>query len=187
MRLLAAAALWVPLLAQTPSPTRSFDVIVTGGKIVDGSGGPWYFGDIGIAGDTIVAVGRLDRVPPGRHIEARGLAVAPGFIDIHPHARRGIFDDPAAQNYIRQGVTTLLEGNDGSSPLPLPPFFDRLRALGIAPNFGTFVGQGTIRQQVMGLVNRPATPEEIEKMRVLTRQAMRDGAFGLSTGLFYVP
>jgi dihydroorotase/N-acyl-D-amino-acid deacylase len=96
-------------------------------------------------------------------------------------------DDPYAQNYIRQGVTTLLEGNDGSSPFPLTPFLGQLQSLTIAPNFGTFVGQGTIRQQVLGLVNRSATADEIAKMRDLTRQAMREGAFGLSTGLFYVP
>jgi N-acyl-D-amino-acid deacylase len=115
------------------------------------------------------------------------MFVAPGFIDIHTHARRGIFLDPAAKNYIRQGVTTILEGPDGSSPLPIAPFLEKVGAAKIAPNFGTFAGQGSIREQVMGLVNRPATPEEIEKMRQITRQAMLDGAFGVTTGLFYVP
>jgi dihydroorotase/N-acyl-D-amino-acid deacylase len=120
-------------------------------------------------------------------IDANGLTAAPGFIDIHTHARRGIFQDPAAQNYIRQGVTTLIEGNDGSSPLPLAPFFEKLRSAHMAVNFGTFVGQGSIRQAVLGLENRRATPDEILKMKDITRQAMQDGALGLSSGLFYVP
>jgi N-acyl-D-amino-acid deacylase len=166
---------------------QSFDIVIRHAHIVDGSGNPWYQGDIGTKGDTIAAIGILDHAPAKLTIDAQGLTAAPGFIDIHTHARRGIFLDPAAQNYIRQGVTTLIEGNDGSSPLPLAPFFDKLAGIHMAVNFGTFVGQGSIRQAVLGLENRKATPEEIAKMKALTRQAMQDGAFGLSTGLFYVP
>ena len=154
---------------------------------MDGAGDPWFYGDIGIRGDTIAAIGQLDNAQSATNIDAKGLVVAPGFIDIHTHARRGIFLDPTAQNYIRQGVTTILEGNDGSSPLPLAPFFEKLSATPLAVNFGSFVGQGSIRQQVTGLENRKATPDEIGKMKELARQAMREGAFGLSSGLFYVP
>ncbi len=189
MRLYAIALLLyslVPLAAQN-QPASSYDLVIGGGRVVDGSGNPWYYGDLGIRGDAIVTIGNLEGVPAARRLDARGLVVAPGFIDIHTHSRRGILDDPYAQNYIRQGVTTLLEGNDGSSPFPLAPFLQQLQSLTIAPNFGTFAGQGTIRQQVLGLVNRPATADEIAKMRDLTRQAMREGAFGLSTGLFYIP
>ncbi len=164
-----------------------FDLVIANGRIIDGAGDPWYYGDVGITGDSIVAIGKLDTVPAGRRLDAKGMFVTPGFIDIHTHARRGIFLDPAAKNYIRQGVTTLMEGPDGSSPLPIAPFLEKVGALKIAPNFGTFAGQGSIREAVMGLVNRPATPEEIEKMRQITRQAMLDGAFGVTTGLFYVP
>lgn len=167
--------------------SQSFDVVITGGKIVDGSGDPWYYGDVAIRGDTIAAIGKFDAVSAARRLDAKGMVVAPGFIDIHTHARRGISLDPAAQNYTRQGVTTLLEGPDGSSPLPIAKFLSEIGALHLGPNFGTFAGQGSIRQSVMGLVNRPATPEEIEKMRQITRQAMLDGAFGVTTGLFYVP
>jgi len=162
-------------------------VVIHHARIVDGAGDPWFYGDIGIRGDTIAAVGQLDNAQSGANIDAKGLVVAPGFIDIHTHARRGIFLDPTAQNYIRQGVTTILEGNDGSSPLPLAPFFEKLSATPLAVNFGSFVGQGSIRQQVTGLENRKATPDEIGKMKELARQAMREGAFGLSSGLFYVP
>src|SRR5437660_1409947 len=164
-----------------------FDVLIQHARIVDGSGNPWYNGDIGIRGDSIVAIGRLDGSPAKLTIDAHGLTVAPGFIDIHTHARRGIFEDPSAQNYIRQGVTTLIEGNDGSSPLPLAPFFEKLGAVHMAPNFGSFVGQGIIRQQVLGLENRKATREEIDRMKEIAKQAMQDGALGLSSGLFYVP
>src|SRR5580692_3488764 len=164
-----------------------YDLIIANGRIVDGAGGPWYYGDVAIKSDSIVAVGKFDPKSAARTIDAKGMVVAPGFIDIHTHARRGIFTDPSAQNYIRQGVTTLMEGNDGSSPPSIAKFLADVAAAHPAPNFGTFAGQGTIRSQVMQLANRPATPDEIEKMRVLMRQAMLDGAFGMSTGLFYVP
>jgi N-acyl-D-amino-acid deacylase len=120
-------------------------------------------------------------------IDAAGKIVAPGFIDLHTHARRGIFEVPTAENYVRQGVTTIMEGPDGSSPLPIKPFLDRVAALRVSPNFGLFVGQGTIRDQVIGPINRKATAAELETMRGLVRTGMEDGAFGLSSGLFYVP
>ena len=166
---------------------QQFDVVITGGRVVDGSGDPWFYSDLGIKGDSIVALGNLTSSSAARRIDAKGLVVAPGFIDIHTHARRGIMQTPAAENYIRQGVTTLMEGPDGSSPLPISPFLAQVAAAHPAPNFGTFAGQGSIREAVMGLVNRPATPAEIEKMQAITRQAMLDGAFGVTTGLFYVP
>lgn len=171
------------LLAQS----SRFDVVIANGRIIDGAGDPWFYGDVGITGDSIAAIGKLDSATAGRRLDAKGMFVAPGFIDIHTHARRGIFLDPAAKNYIRQGVTTIFEGPDGSSPLPIAPFLEKVAAAKIAPNFGTFAGQGSIRQEVMGLVNRPATPAEIQEMRKVTRQAMLDGAFGVTTGLFYVP
>jgi dihydroorotase/N-acyl-D-amino-acid deacylase len=183
MRPILALIFGSVLFAQAPG----YDVLIVGGRIVDGAGDPWFYGDVGIRGDTIVAIGQLDGATARLRIEAKGLTVAPGFIDIHTHARRGIFEVPTAENYVRQGVTTLMEGQDGSSPLPLGPFLDKVRATPISVNFGSFVGQGSIRQQVIGLEDRKATPAEIRKMKDLTRQAMLEGAFGLSTGLFYVP
>src|ERR1017187_10361489 len=164
------------LLAQP----NQFDVLIAGAKVVDGSGNSWYYADVGIRGDTIAAVGLLPDATAAVRIDARNLVVAPGFIDIHSHGRRGIFDVPTAENYLREGVTTLIEGPDGSSPLPLKPFFERVAKTPISINFASMVGQGTIRQQVIGLANRKATPEEIAKMKDLAAQAMRDGAFGLS-------
>ena len=165
----------------------AYDLLIVNGRIVDGTGGPWYRANIAIDGDTIAAIGALPGAQATRTIDANGLVVAPGFIDIHTHARRGIFKVPTAENYVRQGVTTLMEGNDGSSPIPLAPFLAKLQATPISVNFGSFAGHGSIRAAVMGLENRKATLPEIEKMNELARQAMRDGAFGLSTGLFYVP
>jgi len=164
-----------------------YDVLIRNGRIVDGAGGSWYAADLAIQGDTIAAIGKLDGARARLVIDARGLIVAPGFIDIHTHARGRILDSPAAENYARQGVATLIEGQDGSSPLPLGPFLEKVAALPPALNLGMLVGQGTIRARVIGLENRKATPEEIARMCDLTRQAMQEGALGLSTGLFYVP
>lgn len=164
-----------------------YDVLIANAKVYDGAANPWFYADIGIKDDTIVAVGKLTGSTAAQRIDAKGMAVAPGFIDIHSHGRRGIQSVPTAENYLREGVTTMIEGPDGDSPLPLKPFFDKMAAQQISINVGSFVGHGTVRTQVMGLVNRQATPEELDKMRELVRQAMLDGAVGLSTGLFYVP
>jgi N-acyl-D-amino-acid deacylase len=183
---LAAASL--ALVVATPrAQAPAFDLVIRNGRIVDGTGSPWYRGDVAVRNDTIVRIAPRIDAPATRVIDAAGKVVAPGFIDIHTHARRGIFEVPTADNYVRQGVTTLMEGPDGSSPLPIKPFLDRVAATKITPNFGTFIGQGSVRDAVIGPVNRKAIPDEIEKMRGMVRQGMTDGAFGLSSGLFYVP
>jgi len=164
-----------------------YDILIQGGRIVDGTGAPWFVADLAIRGDTIVAIGPLGSAETALRLDATGMVVAPGFIDIHTHARRGIFQVPTAENYIRQGVTTLIEGQDGSSPLPLRSFLEQLSRTPISPNFGMLTGQGSIREAVVGLENRRATPAEIARMKEIVRKAMLDGAFGLSTGLFYVP
>jgi N-acyl-D-amino-acid deacylase len=165
----------------------AYDLILRGGRIVDGTGSPWYRGDVAIKGDTIVRIAPSIAERATRVIELGGLVVAPGFIDIHTHARRGIFEVPTADNYVRQGVTTLVEGPDGGSPIPLAPFLAKVASTRITPNFASFVGQGSVRSAVIGEVNRPATAAEVDKMRALVQQGMEDGAFGLSSGLFYVP
>jgi N-acyl-D-amino-acid deacylase len=170
--------------AQAPA---GYDLVIRGGRVLDGAGNPWVIADVAVLGDTISAIGPNLPGRGRRDIDARGLVVSPGFIDTHTHARRGILDVPTADNYVRQGVTTIFEGPDGSSPLPLKPFLEKIAALGITPNWGMFVGQGSVREAVIGRVDRKATPEEIARMKELVREGMLDGAFGLSTGLFYVP
>ena len=171
-----------------------YDLVLKNGRIVDGTGSPWFRGDIAVKGDTIVRIAPAITGTAQRTIDASNLVVAPGFIDVHTHAGRAIFTVPTADNYIRQGVTLIMEGADGGGPsmggspsVPIKPWLDKLEALPKSINIGAFVGQGGVRAAVVGLVNRPATAEELERMRALVLQDMKDGAFGMSTGLFYVP
>jgi dihydroorotase/N-acyl-D-amino-acid deacylase len=185
-RLIAALGLWL-WLGIANAADAPYDLVLRNARIVDGTGSPWYRGDLAIRGDVIARIAPSITDPAARVIDVGGLVVAPGFIDLHTHAIRGIFQVPTADNYVRQGVTTIMEGPDGGSPVPLKPFLDKLAALAKTPNIGSFLGQGSVRQAVIGLVDRRATAEEIERMREIVRQGMRDGAFGLSTGLFYIP
>ena len=156
--------LWIVLLlagAGLRAQGNPFDILIRGARVVDGSGSPWFYADLGIRGDTIAEVGDLSGARSAVTIEARGMVVAPGFIDIHSHGRRGIGQVPTAENYLREGVTTIIEGPDGSSPLPIADFLGGIRKTPISVNFATFVGQGSIRQAVIGSINREATPEEI--------------------------
>ena len=184
MRFLIFLSLTFSALAQ---PQPEYDVLIRGGKIVDGTAAPWFIGDVGVRQDTIVYVGPAHTANAKLVLEAEGLAVAPGFVDTHSHGRRGYFLNPAAENQIRQGVTTIIEGPDGSSPLPIGKFLQTVAATKSTVNFGTMAGHGSIRQQIIGMKDRKATPEELEKMKALASQAMLDGAFGISTGLFYLP
>src|SRR6266571_1285325 len=186
----AAGALFLgaALVLRAPAAdAQAYDLVLRNARIVDGTGSPWYRADLAVRGDTIARIAPAITDPGARVIDLGGLAVAPGFIDLHTHAARGIFQVPTADNYVRQGVTTILEGPDGGSPVPLKPFLDKLEALPKSLNIASFLGQGSVREAVIGLADRPASAQELERMRALVEQGMRDGAFGLSTGLFYVP
>lgn len=187
MKRTGLAALLVSLISCILLAQESYDVVIRGGRVVDGTGNPWILADVGIRGDRIVRIADLSGAPARTTIEARGLVVAPGFIDPHTHAIRGIFKVPTAEQVLLQGVTTLTEGNDGSSPFPIGESLQRIENTRISPNWALYVGQGTIREKVMGRVNRDATPAELEQMKRMVAQAMEEGALGLSTGLFYVP
>ncbi|WP_237132252.1 N-acyl-D-amino-acid deacylase family protein [Pseudohongiella sp. O18] len=175
----------------TSSPAR-YDLVLQGGTLYSGADEPPFIGDIAINGDRIAAVGNLGEYQATQAIDVTGLAVMPGFIDIHSHALsdqpdQGIFGWPDAENLIRQGVTTVIEGNDGSSPVPLEPSFEAIAALPPAINFGSFIGHGSIRALVVGEDDRPPTEEELELMREQVALGMEQGAFGLSSGLIYAP
>ncbi len=163
-----------------------YDYIIKNGKIVDGTGNPWYKADIGITGDKISKIGLIPEEHGRIVIDASGKVVSPGFIDIHTHTD-GVADDPTAQNYITQGVTTVISGNCGGSKLQLKDFFKKLESQGIALNFGTLVGHNSIRKKVMGNVNREPTDRELEEMKKILTEEMRAGGLGLSTGLKYLP
>jgi N-acyl-D-amino-acid deacylase len=196
-----------PLLA----PGReSFDVLITNGRVVDGTGAPWFRADVGITGDRIVAIGQLsDRDAPVR-VDASNLVVAPGFIDMLGQSEFNVLVDPRAASKITQGITTEITG-EGSSIAPLndalaksaqpqydrfkitldfrtlDQYFARLGRTRPALNVGSFVGAGGVRAYVVGQTQRAATPAEIDQMKALVAQAMEQGALGVSTSLQYVP
>ena len=165
-------------------------VVILGATLIDGSGRPPLRNSaVVISGDSIVAVGRRGQVKVpanSRVIDARGLVLAPGFIDAHNHSDRGFTTDPSAASQVSQGITTVVIGQDGGSPFPVGEYLATLDKSPIALNVLTFVGHATVRARAMGDdTNRPATPAEIESMKQMVAQAMRDGALGLSSGLEY--
>lgn len=170
----------------------SYDLVLRGGLIYNGSDQPPETGDVAIVGERIAAVGDLGDYNASEIIDIDGLAVMPGFIDIHSHALSGSPDEgimawPDAENLIRQGVTTVIGGNDGDSPLPLEDSFAAIAALPPAVNFGSFIGHGSIRGLIVGEDDRAPTEEELEQMREQVALGMQQGAFGLSSGLIYTP
>ena len=189
-----------------------FDVVIKNGWIYDGLGGDPYQSDIGIRGESILEIGKISASKGETVIEADGLSVCPGFIDVHDHSDVGLFVNPKAESAVRQGITTLVSGNCGFSVFPmageiieeiranyqeqyqldltwtdLKGFLSRLEEQGVAVNYATLVGHGAIRGAVVGLHDRPSKTEELLQMKELVAENIKDGAFGLSTGLEYAP
>ena len=190
LSLLVLLVVAVALLSPSSSRAAAETIAIVGATMIDGSGrAPVVDAIVVLKGDSILAAGKRSQVqiPSGaRVIEARGLVVAPGFIDAHNHSDRGFTEDPAASSQVSQGITTVVVGQDGGSPFPVGEFFAGLDKKPISLNVVTFVGHATVRSLVMGEdTNRVATPAEVEKMRGLVTQAMREGAAGLSSGLEY--
>jgi len=183
--LLALAGFLLAPAARAQQP--SYDLVLRGGTLVDGTGAAGFPADVGIRGDRIVAVAR-EGIPEGSgvlELNATGLVVAPGFIDNHAHIQTTIHRHPLAENFVRQGITTILASlHSGEQPHPLREYMERID---VAPNIGFFAGHSWVRTHVIGNENRAPTAEELDRMRALVDEAMRDGALGLSTGLVYVP
>ena len=161
------------------------DILIRNARVYDGTGSPWYRASIGIKRGRIAAIGVVKEQARQR-INAESLAVCPGFVDVHTHAD-GIAECPTADNMLRQGVTTVISGNCGHSALPVKDILDRVESARPAINYATLIGHGAIRSRVMGAASREPTRREMARMRRLAEQAMRQGAVGMSTGLFYVP
>jgi N-acyl-D-aspartate/D-glutamate deacylase len=194
------------LYAQTPG----FDVVITNGHIIDGTGSPWYSGDVGISSGKISAIGNLSAFPRKRTIDATGKVIAPGFIDMLGQSELTILVDPRLPSKIYQGITTEITGEGGSiAPLndaiiqsdrstydhyhitpdwrTLRQYFARLEKQGMGINLASYVGATQVRRMVLGDDNQQPTPEQLEQMKALVRDAMKDGAVGVSTSLEYAP
>lgn len=195
MRIIYALALLVLLGLTAPrwqqagnSAAPEFDLLIANGRLVDGTGNPWVQADLALKGGKIAAIGKFEATQAARTLDASGLIVAPGFIDVHTHIEGGITRLPQAENFLRMGVTSVVTGNCGSSELQLGAWFKRLEELGISLNVASLYGHNIVRHTGMnGDFNRSPTEEELNKMRALVEQAMRDGAVGFSTGLEYIP
>jgi N-acyl-D-amino-acid deacylase len=170
--------------AETAAP--AFDLLITNGRIVDGSGNPWFRTDIGVKDGRIARLGRINPTDAAKTIDAKGQIVAPGFIDVHTHVE-SIYNLPAAENFIRMGVTTLVTGNCGGSVVDVGRFLGRVNETPLAVNLATLIAHGSVRREAMGLDDKAPTADEMKRMEALVEQGMKDGAVGLSTGLIYVP
>jgi N-acyl-D-amino-acid deacylase len=174
------------------------DVIIKNGRIIDGCGNPWFEADVALKNGRILKIGKFKSTSK-EVIDAEGLVVAPGIIDLHNHSDTEIFVNQKAESAIRQGITSMIVGNCGGSAAPqlkrtanrdwrsYKEYLNKIEAHGTAVNFGGFVGHGRIRRMVMGMEARPANPEEIGKMKRLVQESMEGGAMGFSTGLEYAP
>jgi N-acyl-D-amino-acid deacylase len=200
------------LLLRGCTKGNEFDLLIAGGTVYDGTGGPPFRADLGISGGAVRSIGRIRASRAATIIKAEGMAVAPGFIDVHDHTAESLLVNPRAESAVRQGVTTLVSGQCGDSPFPLTEeafektrlallaeygldltwrdirgFLGRLDEAGAALNYATFVGHGTVRAAAMGFGNRAPSAVELERMKVLVAEAMAGGALGLSSGLEYTP
>jgi N-acyl-D-amino-acid deacylase len=164
-----------------------FEILIRNARVVDGTGNAWYRADIGVRGGRIAAMGRLAGRTADRVIDAAERVAAPGFIDVHTHIEGAVERIPRGDNYLLDGVTTVVTGNCGGSAFPLGEWFSKLEKAGLGLNVASLIGHNTVRRQVMGTENRLAKPEEIGKMQALVEEAMRQGAVGFSTGLIYIP
>ncbi|HRE66629.1 MAG TPA: D-aminoacylase [Cyclobacteriaceae bacterium] len=178
--------LWLSLISCTVL-AQPYDLLIRNGKVVDGSGNPWFYADVAIQNGKVVRVGNLKNATANRVVDATGLIVAPGFIDVHAHIEGGESTTPTADNFIHDGVTSVVTGNCGGSNLNISAYFKRIDSIKTSINIATLIGHNTVRRAAMGDAQRDPTPDELKKMEDLVTDAMNAGAVGFSTGLIYIP
>lgn len=185
--LAAITTILLILFACNTSAQQNADVVIRNGRITDGTGNPWFRGDIAIRGDRIAAMGNLSSWRAAKEIDAKGQIVAPGFIDVHTHIEGDEAENPEATNFIYDGVTSVITGNCGSGHIHIEQYYRWLDSLKVSVNVATLLGHNDVRKAIMGRANRPATLTELKQMDSLTHKAMQEGAIGMSTGLIYIP
>lgn len=182
---LSISFLTFPVLAKV---NKNYDLIIKNGRILDGTGNPWFYGDIAISNGQIERIGKFDDKLGKRVIDARNQIVGPGFIDVHGHIEGGLEELPLSENMLQMGVTSIITGNCGFSKINLKEWFNKIEKIGISMNVASLIGHNEVRSAGMnGDFDRPPTIAELIKMKGLVAQAMKDGAVGFSTGLEYVP
>ncbi len=167
--------------------SQDCDILIINGKIIDGTGNSWYYGTVAIKDGKIIKTGRDIKLSAKKTIDAKGLIVAPGFIDVHTHLEGDEIRDPEAKSFIYDGVTTCVTGNCGSSNTDIGKYLRWVDSLKLSINVASLIGHNDVRKAVMGRANRDATAEEMKKMEAIVDKAMLDGAVGMSTGLIYIP
>lgn len=187
MKTVLILLLFLPFIfAQTPA-SNNCDLLIRNGKIIDGTGNSWFYADIAIKDGKIIDIGKNLVYTASKTIDAKGLIIAPGFIDVHTHLEEDESKDPMAQSFIYDGVTTCITGNCGLSNTDIGKYLRWIDSLKLSINVATLIGHNDVRKAVMGRANRDATAAEQQQMENIVEKAMKDGAVGLSTGLIYIP
>jgi N-acyl-D-amino-acid deacylase len=181
-----------PLLALILITLSSFaqttaDILIQNGRILDGTGNSWFYGSIAIKDGKIIKIGNIENISAPKTIDAKGMIVCPGFIDVHTHLEGEEAKNPTANNFIMDGVTTAITGNCGASNVYIGKYLSYIDSLKLSINVASLIGHNDVRKAVMGTANRQPTEEEMKKMEQLVQQAMKEGAVGFSTGLIYIP
>jgi N-acyl-D-amino-acid deacylase len=178
---------FLSLVSVSSYAQQHFDIILKNGKIIDGAGNPWFYGDLGIIKDKIIGMGDLSKSKASKTIDVSGLIIAPGFIDVHTHIEGDEKKTPTADNFIYDGVTTVITGNCGSSNINISQYFKQLDDIKLSINVASLIGHNDVREAVLGKAAITPNDIQLQKMQAIVEKAMRDGAVGFSTGLIYTP
>lgn len=169
------------------SAQTNVDILIKNGRLLDGTGNSWKYGDVAIKNGKIYQLGNFNNISASKIIDAKGMIVCPGFIDVHTHIEGDELKTPTADNFIYDGVTTVITGNCGSSNVDIKNYLQKIDSIKLSINVATLIGHNDVRKAVMGTANRHASEEELQKMEKMVDDAMKNGAVGFSTGLIYIP